>query len=63
VSHGLRPRPQPDAAVLAAVAVAVELLSRESAASAAPVDTTTDTTWRFSGRWFAAPTSWRRSAS
>lgn len=50
MSHGLRPRPQPsDAEVAAIVAAATQLLVPAAATSGGA-----DLRWRFSGRWFSA---------
>jgi len=50
---GLRPRPMPDADVLAAIAAAVELAWPRPA----PADQhdPVHTAWRFSGRWWNKP--------
>jgi len=54
----LRPRPEPDAAVLAAIAAAVQL----SWPRPAPADERDPVhePWRFSGRWWHEPVPLRR---
>ena len=56
--HGLRPRPVPDPAVLAAIAASAEAVLR-------PVVVVAEShparpAWRFSGRWWAKPVVARR---
>jgi hypothetical protein len=54
----LRPRPEPDSAVLAAIAAAVQLAwPRPVRAEAQPP---THDAWRFSGRWWHKPVALRR---
>jgi hypothetical protein len=55
----LRPRPEPDAAVVAVITAAAELLWPRPVAPEAP-DQTHDA-WRFSGRWWAQPVTMRRA--
>ena len=48
---GLRPRPEPDPAVIAIVAAAVEQLARPTVLVGSTEPPANP--WRFSGRWFA----------
>jgi hypothetical protein len=56
---GLRPRPRPDPAVLAAIAAAVEQAWPRPVA-ADPGRDPGHVDWRFSGRWWHRPTAQRR---
>jgi hypothetical protein len=55
---GLRSRPEPDPAVLAAIAAAVQLAWPRPAS--ADEHDPVHTPWRFSGRWWMKPTPLRR---
>jgi hypothetical protein len=54
----LRPRPEPDPAVLAAIAAAVQLAWPRPVA--AEEHSPMHEAWRFSGRWWRKPVSQRR---
>jgi hypothetical protein len=53
--------PSPTDEEAAAIMAAVEVLWPRPVASAAPTDYRRNPTWRFSGRWWAAPLVARRS--
>jgi hypothetical protein len=58
VRLGLAPRPEPEPAVLAAIAAAVEEAWPKPPPRA--VDPSREGDWRFSGRWWVRPVPFRR---
>lgn len=57
--HGLHPRPEPDAAVVALVAAAVDQVWPRPVAAEPPAPPD-HLRWRFSGRWWSRPVPARR---